>query len=100
MGTFVFHEGLAGSLVDEHASSAFLLDQLLVDELLVSLENGQRIETKLRRHSPDRGKRITFFEDTLEDHRHHSIAQLPVNQMANVQLQVHSMLRAFVSVLA
>ena len=78
-----------GALVDEHAASALLLDQLLIDELLVSLENGQRIETKLGRDSADRGQRVTLFEDTLEDHRHHSITQLPVDRLAVVPLRVH-----------
>ena len=79
----------AGAFIDEHAPSALLLDQLLIDELLVSLENGERIETKLGRNSADRGQRVTLFEDTLEDHRYHSITQLPINRLAVVPLRVH-----------
>src|SRR5690349_1795625 len=87
--TLVFHESGAGPFIDEHAPAALLLDQLLIDELLVSLENGERIETKFGRYSADRGERVTLFEDTLEDHRHHSIAQLPVDRLAVVPLRVH-----------
>src|SRR4029077_838351 len=79
--TLVFHERGASPFIDEHAPSALLLDQLLIDELLVSLENGKRSETKLRRNSADRGQRVTLFEDSLEDHRHHSITQLPIDRL-------------------
>ena len=79
----------ARPFIDEHAPAPLLLDQLLIDELLVSLENSERVETKLGRDSADRGERVTLFEDTLEDHRYHSITQLPVDRLAVVPLRVH-----------
>src|SRR4051812_9156113 len=48
---------LARTIVDVHPSAAFLLDELLVDELLVRLQNGDRIEPVFGGDVAHRGKR-------------------------------------------
>ena len=51
---------LARACVDEHAQAPPLLDQLLVDELLVALQHGERIDpdTRRRRCAPRAADRL------------------------------------------
>ena len=48
--------------VDEHAETAAALDELLVDQLLVALENRERIDPILGRDVAHRRQRIAFFQ--------------------------------------
>ena len=49
-----------GAGVDVHAAAAALLDQLLVDQLLVALEDGQRIEPEVGGDAAHRGQGIAL----------------------------------------
>ena len=52
----------AAPVGDVHAAAAALLDQLLVDQLLVALEHGQRIQPVLGGDVAHRRQRIAFLE--------------------------------------
>src|SRR5579864_7667527 len=91
----VFHQCLARAGADVHAPAATLLHQLLVDELLVALEHGERIQGEVRGDVPHRRQRIPLLEDALEDHRDHPVPQLPVNRQALVPLRIHGRVHGF-----
>src|SRR5258706_4100475 len=80
---------VAGAGVDEHAQAAPLLDQLFVDQLLVSLEHRQRIDPRVGGKVADRRQRIALRQQPVEDHRHDPIADLAVDRLTIVPLWVH-----------
>src|SRR4051794_30914236 len=85
-----FQQQLARSIVDVHPSAALLLDELLVDELLVRLQDGDRIEPVLGSDVAHRGKRIAFVENAVEDERDDTIAKLAVDRLTVVPFTFHS----------
>ena len=80
----VAHELCAASRCDEHAAAAALLDQALVDELLIALEHGQRVQRELGGDTADRRQCVTLGELSLQDHRHDLVAQLAIDGLAVV----------------
>src|SRR5579862_5019947 len=50
----VLHQRLARAGAHEHAESPALLHELLIDQLLVALEHGQRVEPEVGCHAADR----------------------------------------------
>src|SRR5438477_10197045 len=83
----------ARAVVDEHAAAAPGFDQAFVDQLLVALQDRERIDAILSRHVAHRGQGIAFVEHTVEDHRDHTIAKLAVNRLTVVPLTVHEVSR-------
>ena len=80
---------LARAGVDEHAAAAPRFHQLLVGELLVALEHGQRVDAVIGGDAAHRRQRIAFGEGAVEDHRHHAVAQLPVDRLPIAPLPLH-----------
>ena len=84
-----FHQQIACARVDEHAASPFGFDQSLVYQLLVALEDRERIDPIFRRDGAHRGQGITLLEHAVENHRDHAVAKLAVNRLTVVPLTVH-----------
>ena len=70
-----------------------LLHQLLVDELLVGLQHGQRIDPALGRDVAHGRQRVAFLEHAVEDHGHDPVAELAVDRLAVVPLSIHHLFR-------
>src|SRR5450432_666509 len=70
---------LARAGVDEQAETPPFLDQLFVDQLLIALQNRQRIDSIFGRHIAHRRQRISFAQHAVEDHGHHTVAKLAVD---------------------
>src|SRR3954468_9818075 len=85
-----FQQQLARAVVDVHPAAALLLDELLVDELLVRLQDGDRIEAVLGGDVAHRGERIAFVENAVEDERDDTIAKLAVDRLTVVPFTFHS----------
>src|SRR5579859_6515031 len=84
-----------GSDFNEHAETSPLLDQLLVHQVLIALQDSQRVDAILGRNIPHRGQRITFLEYAIEHHRNHAIAKLAINRLTVIPLMIHSLLQIF-----
>src|SRR5882672_2281123 len=87
---FVLHQDPARAFGNEHAPTAPLLDQLLVDQLLVALEDRQRIELVFGRYVAHRRQRIAVLQHTLEDHRDHAIPELPIDRLTVIPVRIHA----------
>ena len=80
---------IARAGVDEHAATAPLLDELLVDQLLIALQNRERIDPVFGRDVAHRRQRIAFLEHAVEDHRDDTVAKLAVDRLTVVPLAIH-----------
>ena len=74
--------------IDEHAAAALALDELLVDQLLIALQDGERIDAVLGRDGAHRRQRIAFLEHAVEDHRDDAVAKLAVDRLTVVPLSI------------
>src|SRR5688572_9638614 len=83
------HQRIARSFIDEHAQTASGLHQTFVRQLLVSLEDRDRIDPVFGRDRAHRRKRIAFLQNSVENHRHHPVANLTVDRLPVVPLTVH-----------
>jgi hypothetical protein len=79
----------AGASLNEHAETAPLLDEFLVNQLLITLQNRKRIQPVVGRHVAHGGQRIAFFEQAVEDQGHDAVPKLAVNRLAVIPLTVH-----------
>src|SRR5437016_7255909 len=86
---FGLEQQIARTGFDEHAKTPPTFDQLLVDQFLVSLENGERIDPLLGRDIAHRRQRIAFLEDPVEYHDDDTIPKLAVNWLTIVPLTIH-----------
>src|SRR5947208_2851513 len=75
--------------IDEHAEAASGLDQPLVHQLLIALQNRERIDPVVGRDIAHGGQRIAFLENSVQYHRDHAVAKLAVNRLTVVPLTVH-----------
>src|SRR5262249_28758227 len=73
------------------------LDQVLVGQLLVALEDRERIDPVLGRDLAHRWQRVALLEHAVEDPRHDQVAKLPVDRLTVVPLGVHAARLRFVS---
>src|SRR5258708_16309265 len=90
---FALQEQTARAGVDEHTETSSLLDQLLFDQLLISLENRERIDPVFGRDGAHGWQRIAFLEHAVEDHRDHAVVKLAVDRLAVVPLTIHHALQ-------
>ena len=74
---------------DEHSTSALLFNESLVDEFLISLEHGQRIEAVLGRDIAHRWQRIGVAENTLKYHCDNTISKLSIDRQILIPFWVH-----------
>src|SRR5262249_49407909 len=77
---------IARADLHEHAEAAALLDELLVDELLIALEDGDWIDPVFGGDVARGRQRIAFVQHTVEYQRDHSVPQLAVNRLTVVPL--------------
>ena len=75
--------------IDEHPKTSSALHQPLVHQLLIALQDRERIHPVLSRHVAHGGQRIAFLEHAVEYHRDHPVAQLTVDRLIVVPLTVH-----------
>src|SRR5215510_9478037 len=80
---------IARAGIDKHAAAAPGFDQTLVHQLLIALQNRERIHAIIGRDSAHGGQGIAFLEHAIEYHRDHTIAKLAVNRLIVVPLTVH-----------
>ncbi len=64
----------------------FALDEPLVHELLIALENSERIDPIFGRDVAHGRQRIAFLEDPVEDHHDDAVAKLAVDRLTVVPL--------------
>ena len=86
---FALQQQIARARIDEHAATSPALDQLLVDQLLIALQDRERIDPIFGRDIAHRGQRIAFLEHAVEYHRDDAVAKLAVNRLTVVPLTVH-----------
>src|SRR5437879_2613619 len=86
---FALQQQIPRADFDEHAETALLLDKLLVDQLLIGLENGERIDAIFGRDIAHGRQRIAFLEDPVEYHDDDTIPKLAVNWLTVVPLTIH-----------
>ena len=65
------------------------LDQPLIHQLLIALQNRERIDPIFGRDIAHRRQRIAFLEHAVEYHRDDAVAKLAVNRLTVVPLTVH-----------
>src|ERR1043165_9037709 len=83
---------IVGAVLDEHAEASLLLDEIVVDELLVGLEDRDRIDAILRPDVAPGRQRIAFLQHAVEDQGDDAVAKLPVDRLAVVPFTVHQAL--------
>src|SRR5215472_1890531 len=86
---FALQQQIARAGIDEHAAAPPGLDQPLVHQLLVTLQNRERIHPIVGRDIAHGGQRIAFLEHAVENQRDHAITKLAVNRLIVVPLTVH-----------
>src|SRR5690348_10167925 len=84
-----FEQQLARAGVDEHAQASPAFHQPLVHQLLVTLQDRERIHPIFSRHVTYRRQWVAFLQDPVENHRDDTIPQLAVNRLAVIPLTVH-----------
>src|SRR6266545_5393578 len=91
---------VAGAGFDEHAQASLLLDELLVDQLLVGLQDRDRVDPIVGRDGAHGRQRIAFLEHAVEDQRDDEVPKLPVDRLAVVPFAVHQALPEYASVIS
>src|SRR5713226_9803478 len=86
---FALQQQTACAGIDEHAEATSGFDQPLVHQLLIALQDRERIDPVFGRYIAHRGQRIPFLENSVEYHRDHSVANLAVDRLTVVPLTVH-----------
>src|SRR6266446_891310 len=87
--TFALQQQIARAGSNEHAKTSLHLDQLLIDQLLIRLQNGERIDPILGRDVAHRRQRIAFFEHAVENHMDATIAKLAINRLTIIPFTTH-----------
>src|SRR6266550_4471133 len=87
--TFALPQQAARARLDKHAETSFALDKLLVYQLLIALENRERIDPIFGRDIAHGGQRVAFLENSVEYHRDDTVAKLAVNRLTVVPFTVH-----------
>src|SRR6202521_3641007 len=87
--SFGFEQQTACAGIDEHAQASSALYEPLVDQLLIALQNRERIDPVFRRDIAHRWQRIAFLEHAVQYHDDDAVAKLAVNRLTVVPLTVH-----------
>src|SRR5215472_10667491 len=90
---FPLQQQAARAGFDEHAQASPLLDQLFDHQLLIALQDRERIDAIIGGDIAHRGQGIALFEHAVEDHRHDSVAKLAVDRLTVVPFKIHSVFR-------
>ena len=86
---FALQQQTARAGIDEHAAASLALDELLVDQLLIALQDRERIDPVLGRDRAHGRQRIAFLEHAVEDHGDDTVAKLAVDRLTVVPLTIH-----------
>src|SRR6202043_627690 len=86
---FALQQQSARAGIDEHAEAASALDQPFVDQLLIALQNRERIDPIFGRDIAHGGQRIAFLEEAVKYHGDDAVAKLAVNRLTVVPLTIH-----------
>src|SRR5205823_2322896 len=90
---FGLEQQIARADIDEHAEAAPGLDQLLADQLLIGLEDGEGIYPIFRRDIAHGRQRVAFVQNAVENHSDDTIPQLSINRLTVVPFTVHPVFR-------
>src|SRR5471030_2973955 len=74
--------------IDEHAATSLRLHKLLVDQLLIALQNRDRIDAILGRNRAHGRQRIAFLEHAVENHGDDTVPKLAVNWLTVVPFTI------------
>src|SRR5437762_235080 len=80
----------ARPVFDKHPEASLRLDELFVHQFLVTLQDREGIDPEFGRNIADRGERIAFVEEAVEDHVNDAVAQLAVNRLTIMPFTFHS----------
>ncbi len=86
---FALQQQIARAGIDEHAETSLLLDELLVDQLLIALQDRERIDPIFGRDIAHGRQRIAFLEHAVEYHGDDTVAKLAVDRLTVVPLTIH-----------
>ena len=81
------------AVFDEHAEAAPLLDQSLVDQFLISLQDGEGIDSIFRGDVSHGRQGIAFFEHVVEYHMDDMVAKLSINRLIIIPFTIHPVLQ-------
>src|SRR5437016_382362 len=84
---------IARARFHEHSQSTPSFDQFFADQLLISLQDRQRIDPILGRDIAHRRQRIAFLEHAVENHVNDAIAKLAINRLTIIPFTAHPILR-------
>src|SRR5205823_13260383 len=84
-----FEQDLTRARLHEHAQAAFHFDEVLIVEVLIGLEDGERIDPKFGRDISDGWESITFLEDTVENHMDAAVAKLAIDGLVVIPFTAH-----------
>src|SRR5436190_1644006 len=90
---FALQQQVARAGIDKHAAAPLGFHKPFVHQLLIALQDRERIHTIVGCDIPHRGQRIAFFEHAVEYHRHHTVAKLAINRLTVIPLTVHEVSR-------
>jgi len=94
---FALQQQIARTRIDEHAQTSLALDKVLVDQLLIALQNRERIDPIFGRDIAHGRQRVAFVEQTVEYHGDDTIAKLAIDWLTVVPLTIHPVLHHCVS---
>src|SRR6185437_15160729 len=85
--SFLDTQRLRSPQVHEHPPATALLDQLLIYELLIALQFGDRIDAEFRGDAAHGRQGIPLLEQPLQNHRDDAVAKLPIDRLALIPLR-------------
>src|SRR5260221_5085907 len=88
--TLALQQQIARAGIDEHAAASLALDELLVDQLLIALQDRDRIDAELGSHRAHGRERIALVEHAVEDHGDDTSSKLSVDRLTVVPFAIHS----------
>ncbi len=80
---------LPGTLAHIHAATAALFNQAFLDELLIPLEHGERVDPIFGRDRAIGGLWVTLLQRALQNKGHHAVAQLAIDRLVVVPIWIH-----------
>src|SRR5207237_8992048 len=94
---FAFDQQIARARFTEHSQSTPSFDQFFADQLLISLQDRQRIDPILGRDIAHRRQRIAFLEHAVENHVNDAIPTLAINRLTIIPFTAHPIRRGLSS---
>src|SRR5579862_1767414 len=86
---FCLQQQTARAGIDEHAQAALGLHQTFVHQLLIALEDRKWIHPIFSRDIAHGRQRVALLENTIQNHRDHTVPKLAVDRLTVIPLTVH-----------